>query len=106
MNKPTYKCERKDCLKSATKIPVLSFKAKGYPNSPRSQIVLDLHVCDEHAVPDKDLFISEAAWHVIGEEMAKRGLVEPDWESVDVDFMSTDYLRGQASSMQTNGRSN
>lgn len=79
-------CLRTGCGRPGVWIPVLSFAAKVFPRGPRCTAEIGLAVCHEHALPDPDLFLTDAGWKQIMEGLRQAGKAEPDRSTVTITF--------------------
>ena len=80
------KCCKLECAKAATKMPVLTFAAKVAPHGVRAEGELLMPLCDEHAVPDVDEFVTDQAWAQICAGVRSAGKAEPDRNTLRVKF--------------------
>lgn len=81
-------CIKLGCTCEATKRPVLTFKAAGFPLSPRARAELQAGVCDEHATPDPDEWVTEGGWAQICLAMRGAGRATPDRKTVRVEYLT------------------
>lgn len=81
------KCNRLNCTAEATCIPRVSFTALGRPDTPRGQLSIGLPLCEEHAIPQVDLYLTAQGWAELTQVMRDAGKRAPDPASAEVDFI-------------------
>lgn len=81
-------CSKVGCTCQATKRPVLSFKAEGFPTSPRARAEVQLGVCDEHATPDPGEWVTDAGWAQICVALRAAGRAAPDRKTLRVEYLT------------------
>lgn len=79
-------CARKNCVKHATKQPVLTFAAIIAPNGPRGRAELGMYVCEEHALPDPAEYITDISWQIIVTGMRANGHADPCRRTCRIEF--------------------
>lgn len=61
------KCARRDCAGAARWRPTLLLRTKNHGALPPTRIEVGLAVCDEHAQPCAELYITDDSWkHLLG----------------------------------------
>lgn len=81
-------CFKLGCTCVATKRPVLSFKATGFPWAPRAKAEPQVGVCDLHATPDPDEWITDAGWAQICLALRGAGKAAPDRKTLRVEYLT------------------
>jgi len=80
-------CSRTGCTNVATKLPKVSFAAKVKRYGARAHFQFPLPVCDEHAVADPALYITDDSWDHIVDTIKFAGYAEPDRTTVEISFV-------------------
>lgn len=79
-------CDHEGCTNEATCFPRISFTAVGHPGAGRARLRLDLPLCQEHAIPKADLYLTPRAWQQLTAELVHAGKLRPDINSAEVEF--------------------
>lgn len=80
------KCDQTHCAALATKVPVLSFRS--LLGGPTASATLSLHLCDAHANPDVEQYMTDNGWAQIEDTMSRLGLARPDRSTLAVSFQA------------------
>jgi len=79
-------CSKKGCTHAASLYPVLTFLPQGFPHAERAQMGMELPLCEEHALPEVDLYMNDAGFDQLCAIMNSKGIRAPDRESIEVEF--------------------
>lgn len=89
---PKKKCGIVDCERDAAVYPVFVVWAKGFGKKREpARGVIALPTCAHHAIDVKpEDVITDASWQMIRDGFFKHGKVEPDRETVELEFTPID----------------